>query len=305
MATSTEEHFEIVSGGVRLRGTLVVPERDGLVPAALLLNGSGPLDRDSNMKGQRLDVASTLAAALADRRIASLRFDKRGVGASEGTYLTTGFHEEYDVAAAALAALRDEPSVDSERVLVIGHSVGATIAAGLVRASAPPAAYVLLAGSPRTGEAVMEWQSDQIAATFGRPSRAQSFVRNQARLRTRLLASTTDVMRVAWTKFNARWMREYMAHDPEPDLRAIDAPVLAITGGKDIQVDAADVALMGELVRGPFEGETPEDLMHVLRRDPDPPSLGAYRKLIREPVDPWLVDRVVEWVAATLTRSGG
>jgi pimeloyl-ACP methyl ester carboxylesterase len=297
--TSTEEHFEIAAGGARLRGTLVVPTVDGPAAAALLLNGSGPLDRDSNTKGQRLQVANTLAAALADRGVASLRFDKRGVGASEGDYLTTGFHEEYDDAAAALAALRDEPSIDGDRVVVIGHSVGATIAAGLVRAPSPPSAYVLLAGSPRTGQEVMEWQSHEIATTLGRPSRARAFERNQARLRARLLASTTDVMRVIWTRFNARWMREYMAHDPEPDLRSIDAPVLAITGSKDIQVDPADVARIGELVRGPFQGETPEDLMHVLRRDPDPPSLAAYRKLIGQPVDPWLVDRVVGWVVTT------
>lgn len=300
MATSTDDHFEVSSGDVRLRGTLVVPASDGPAPAALLLNGSGPLDRDSNMKGQRLDVARTLAAALADRGIASLRFDKRGVGASEGTYLTTGFNEECDDAAAALASLGAEPSVDAARVVLIGHSVGATIAARLARAPSPPAAYVLLAGSPRTGEAVMEWQSHEMATTFARPSRARAFERSQARRRTRLVGSTTDVMRAGWTKLNARWMREYMAYDPAPDLSAIDAPVLAITGGKDIQVDAADVARFGQLVRGPFEGESPDDLMHVLRRDADPPSLGAYRKLIRDPVDPWLVERVVGWVWATL-----
>lgn len=48
-----------------------------------------------------------------------------------------------------------------------------------------------------------------------------------------------------------------MAHDPGPDLARIDRPVLAITGSRDIQVDPADVARIGRLVTGPFDGETP------------------------------------------------
>ena len=38
-----------------------------------------------------------------------------------------------------------------------------------------------------------------------------------------------------------------------------------MTGAKDIQVDAADVAAIGRMVTGPFDGETPDDLTHVLR----------------------------------------
>ena len=59
--------MEVWSGDVRLEGTLSVPDDPGLHPAALLLNGSGPLDRDSNMAGQRLDVAKALATSLAAR----------------------------------------------------------------------------------------------------------------------------------------------------------------------------------------------------------------------------------------------
>jgi uncharacterized protein len=79
--------------GTRLAGTMTRPERDPPVPAALLLSGSGPLDRDSNMRRQVLNVGSALAAALAAHGVASLRYDKRGVGESGGDYLTTGFDQ--------------------------------------------------------------------------------------------------------------------------------------------------------------------------------------------------------------------
>ena len=70
--------MEMWSGDVRLEGTLSVPDDPGPHPAALLLNGSGPLDRDSNMPGQRLDVAKALAAGWPPRcRLAALRQARR------------------------------------------------------------------------------------------------------------------------------------------------------------------------------------------------------------------------------------
>jgi len=90
-----EQPFEVSSGEVRLVGTLCLPDDfPGPFAGALLLNGSGPLDRDSNMPKQRLDVANTLAHALAARGVASLRYDKRGVGESTGSYLSAGLSEE-------------------------------------------------------------------------------------------------------------------------------------------------------------------------------------------------------------------
>ena len=183
----------LADDGTRLTGTLLVPSAPVLPAGILLLSGSGPLDRDSNLPQQRLDVAAALGASLASHGIASLRFDKRGVGESGGQYLTTGFHRETADAAAALSALRNSPSIDPTRVAIIGHSVGATIAIRLAAAAAhsanahseggggaadpPPVAVpallgvVLLAGAARPGAEVMAWQSRRIAATLPRALR--------------------------------------------------------------------------------------------------------------------------------------
>ena len=83
-----------------------------------------------------------------------------------------------------------------------------------------------------------------------------------------------------------------MSHDPAEDLAAIAGPVLAITGLADLQVDPADVQAIGRLVTGPFTGETPEDLTHLLRFDHHAPSLRRYPALLRNPVAPSVIDRV-------------
>jgi pimeloyl-ACP methyl ester carboxylesterase len=292
-----EEPFELTArDGTVLRGTVTLPATGGSVPAALLLNGSGPLDRDSNMPRQTLGVASALAAGLAAHGIASLRYDKRGVGESGGDYLTMGFEAETSDAGAALEALRAHPRVDPERIVVVGHSIGADIAVRLAADDRRISGIVLLAGTIRTGEETMEWQSERIAATLRKPFR-RPMLWFQRRTRRRLRASRGDVMRVGLQKLPARWFREIMAFDPAVPLREIECPVLAITGESDLQVDAADVWEMVRLVRGPFEGHTPAKLTHVLRTHDGPPSLGSYREQLREPMDAALVEQVASWTA--------
>ena len=67
-----------------LSGTLVVPGSPGRVPVALIIAGSGPTDRDGNsaMLPGKNDAYRMLADGLKARGIASLRYDKRGIGAS-------------------------------------------------------------------------------------------------------------------------------------------------------------------------------------------------------------------------------
>jgi uncharacterized protein len=297
-----EERLEFTSDGTRLVGALTRPAAPA--PAALLLNGSGPLDRDSNMRGQRLDVAKALAGALAAAGVASLRFDKRGVGESGGDYLNTGFHQETDDALAALAALRDAPGVDRERVCLIGHSVGAVIAARAASADGGIAGAALLCVAAQPGREVMSYQSEAIARTLAGKWRRSWFLRRQERTRRRLVASTGDSMRIMGVRTPAKWLREYMDYSPVADLRAIRCPVLAITGRSDLQVDSDDVERIGALVAGPFTGETPDELTHVLRRDSEPTSLARYRHLIKRPVDPDLLARVASWTSEHACPSG-
>jgi predicted acyl esterase len=283
--------------GTRLTGTLLAPAESQPSPAVLILSGSGPLDRDSNMRGQTLNVGNAIADALASRGIASFRYDKRGTGSSEGSYLETCFDTETSDAADTLAWLAARPEVDAHRVAVVGHSVGATIAMRLASGNDDVAAAVLLAGAALPGEDVMHWQSERIATSFTGLARLGSglFLRSQKRALRRLRDSREDVVRIMRRPTPARWMREYMSYDPTADLRAIRCPVLAITGMHDVQVDAWDVERIGKLVRGPFTGMTPPMLTHVLRTHPHP-GLASYRAQLKRPVDAKLLATVSTWL---------
>jgi hypothetical protein len=294
-----------VPGEPPLAGTLTLPaDAAGPVPGVVIASGSGPLDRDSNYKRMRFEVARQVAHALAQGGIASLRFDKRGVGGSrgpgkQGDWRVAGLYDNVDDLGRARDALAGRPEVDAERILVAGHSEGAVLAAALAARGVPLAGVVLLSGSATPGEELLRWQTRQIAPTLPRPARAimrlfrVDLEKKVAANHAKIKATTTDVARIGGAKLNARWMREFMAHDPRADLPRIAVPVLALTGEKDLQVNPADLDVIAATAPGPVEVHRVPELSHTLRRQPGPASLGAYKKELREPVDAEVLAAVV------------
>ncbi|MGW6442980.1 alpha/beta hydrolase family protein [Lentzea sp. NPDC055074] len=283
--------------GHTLPGTLTLPPGPGPHPAVLCLPGSGRVDRDSNAGRLRMELGAPLAQALAQQGIASLRYDRRGVGDSPGDWRAAGFTDNRADAALALRTLRARPEIRYEATGVVGHSEGAVHAMWL-GAHEEPAAVVLLAGYARPGKEALLWQARRVAGTV--PRLVRPLLPLLGRIGSKQLAAveatTTDVTRVAGTRLNARWWREQLAYDPRADLPGITAPVLAITGEKDLQVDPADLDVVASLVPGAEVRRVP-DLTHLLRRDPRPPALTSYGRLLREPVDAGLLADVAGWLA--------
>ncbi|MDN5749932.1 MAG: alpha/beta hydrolase, partial [Pseudonocardia sp.] len=309
MSTGTPSEQELVlpaPDGLGLTGTLTLPTGDGPFPAALLLGGSGPLDRDSDAgRRMRLGLGRPLARALAAHGVASVRYDRRGVGATGGgDWRAVGFRQNRDDAAAALRGLREHPAVRADAAAVVGHSEGALHAAAL-GAREDPAAVVLLAPTARPGADVLRWQAAQLAGDLPTPVRLLLRVlrtdlsAQQARNARRILATTTDIARVGRVQVYARLHREFMAHDPRPDLAALRGRVLAVTGGKDLQVPPEDLDVVAELSPGAEIRRVP-DLTHILRRDTAPASMRRYRALLREPGDAQLLADVAAGPAAAL-----
>lgn len=287
--------------GLALAGTLTLPAGPGPHPAVLCLPGSGKIDRESNARHVRMDLGGPLAAALARRGIASLRYDRRGVGATPGDWHAVGFLDNRADAAAALRSLREHPEIHSRAVGVLGHSEGAVHAMWLA-AHAQPAAAVLLAGYARPGDQAVRWQGARFADTLPRPVRPLLPVLRRVATRqlSRLAATTTDTARIGGMRINARWWREQLAYDPGPDLARIPVPVLAITGDKDVQVDPDDLEVIARLVPGGADTHRLPGLTHVLRRTDGRASVFSYRRLLRSPVDDDLLATVTDWLAGRL-----
>ncbi len=298
------EEVSFDSGGCSLAGTFTAAASP--VAAALLITGSGRTDRDSNARlsgGRmlRIGVDRAVAEALAGAHVSTLRYDKRGVGASGGDYLRVGMAQRLADARAGLGWLAARSA--GLPLLAVGASEGTYHAARLA-ADGAVAGVVLLSGSVRRGDEVLAWQTKQVAARLPRTARIilrimrTDAIRSQRKNLDRIMAGSQDVMRIQGTRVNARWIREFAAYDPAPALARITVPVLAITGGHDLQVPPEDVDAIGRLVKGPFEGHVVGDLSHLLRPDPDLAGPFGYRRAVREPMSREILDLLTGWVAS-------
>jgi uncharacterized protein len=88
------KEFEVtIPGQFPLAATLTIPEgSSGKYPLVVMVHGSGPTDRDSNAKGMPMNIFKELSEVVASEEFASIRYDKRGVGASKGDFYETGFN---------------------------------------------------------------------------------------------------------------------------------------------------------------------------------------------------------------------
>ena len=125
---------------VTLAGSLLVPPDSGRRPAVVFIHGSGAEGRWASR---------FLAMKLAERGVAALIFDKRGVGKSSGDWRTATLEDLAGDAAAAVALLRQDARIDPRRIGVHGHSQGGTIAP-MVAARSPDVAFVIASAAAGT-----------------------------------------------------------------------------------------------------------------------------------------------------------
>jgi pimeloyl-ACP methyl ester carboxylesterase len=253
-----EISFSNATAGVSLAGTLTLPKGPGPFPAALLIVGSGPHDRDEALANHRPFLV--LADHLTRKGIAVLRYDKRGIGKSTGLLDTATTLDLATDAQAAMAYLKTRKEIDPAKIALIGHSEGAMIAP-LIASQTKDVAWVVLLAAPATkGEDTLLNQSEligraggltdeQLAASLDFDQAAYDLVRTEkdrAALNDKLnglvkgsglaAAMTPAVLEPQLRMMESPWFRFFLDYDPLPNLKALPVPVLALYGQKDLQV---------------------------------------------------------------------
>jgi uncharacterized protein len=124
--TEEEVTYENSPANISIAGTLTIPKGKGPFPAVLLLAGSGANDRNESVFGHKPFLV--LADHLTRQGIMVLRVDKRGVAKTTGTYSGSGMAEFASDALAGVAYLKSRPEADPNRIGLIGHSEGGSVA---------------------------------------------------------------------------------------------------------------------------------------------------------------------------------
>lgn len=122
----SDEQAVFKNEDISLSGVLSIPNNgEKPYPAVMLIWNSGPLDR--NAIGIFTDIAHTLA----ENGYCVFRFDKRGVGKSQGFFSTYDQSEEIADLRKAVEFLKSAPEVDPARIAVLGYGEGGFYAAYL------------------------------------------------------------------------------------------------------------------------------------------------------------------------------
>lgn len=290
-----------------LAGVLTEPDIDRPVPVILMLHGSGPLDRDENTPAQKLNVFNRIAEDLARRGFASLRYDKRGCGASSGVFLKANQTDFVNDAALCLDRLTSEyPDRFSARY-ALGHSEGTAVAARL-SLERKLDGLILLCPFIEDMETILTAQAAQMDAALqdapGFSGMAQRAIAGlvgrpsvwQARLIRRIRTSRKPVIRFAGQRLAASWLRECLDQDLPALYGRVTAPALVVGGGKDIQCNPNDVARIGAILGPNAETHVYPDLTHLLRTDPGPASFTTYPAQMKRPLDRVLLQHIGNWL---------
>lgn len=237
-AGSEQEATLAVHGGV-LHGTLSLPDGQGKVPVVLLHAGSGPTDRNGNsamLPGQN-NALRMLAEALARNGIATLRYDKRGIGASASAGRREAdlrLDDYIDDATAWLRQLRADPRFTN--VLMAGHSEGALIAMVACQ-KAQLDGCVLIAGA---GNALDDILRVQLKPRLPPELYAQNERILLALKRGEQVSDVPPALLALYRPSVQPYLISSMQVDPRAVVGALRMPLLILQGSTDLQVAVAD-----------------------------------------------------------------
>ncbi len=277
------EEVTFANGAFVLAGEVALPDGDGPHPAVVLINGSGDQDRDVTIGEFRL--FADLAGHLAQAGIASLRWDDRGVGGSDGNGLLTTLEDRAGDVEAAVELLRMRPDIDADRIGLVGHSEGGLIAPIVASRTDSVAFVALLAGSAVPGDELLRMQLLRILTVAGTPPEEVALQQAQQELILQAILtgegwaeaelSTREAVRRELEAMSdedrqsipdeeyfvdvavgqqlevvrSPSYRSFVTYDPRPDIVDLDVPVLALFGELDTQVPpAANAAALSDAI---------------------------------------------------------
>jgi uncharacterized protein len=259
------------NGNVHLAGTLTTPRGAGPFPAALLISGSGPQDRDETLFGHK--PFWVIADYLTRRGIAVLRVDDRGVGKSTGNSTQATLNDMAGDVLAGVAFLKGRKEIDAKHIGVIGHSEGGMVGPLAASRSSDIAFVVMLAGPGASFQQTVDAHQSQAEIMMRQAGASEDAIAwNNAvqNMMFRVLRTQSDPnaaireMRAELEKMKAvapeaqrkamdtpeaaaqinqqfagattPEMRGILLYDPAEALRKLKIPVLALNGSRDVQV---------------------------------------------------------------------
>lgn len=234
-AHAVEKNIILTTPTGEIHGILLMPDNEEPCPLVIIIAGSGPTDMNGNTIGSELQNNSLkmLAEGLAAKGIASLRYDKRGIGKSQAAIMSEEelrFEHYIDDA----AAWADMFSADKRfsTIAIAGHSEGSLIGMVAAQKSTAVKAYISIAGCGRPAHEVIEEQLNPQPEQV----RNEAAAINRELLQGRIVEDVPNYLAALYRKSVQPYLISWFRYNPAKEIAKLKIPVLILQGDKDIQV---------------------------------------------------------------------
>ena len=291
----TYEKIMVPVQGGELKAALQLPEGDGPFPVAIIIAGSGPTDKDGNtIGGGKNNSLKMIAENLAEKGIASIRYDKRGIGENQ----SLAKNEEdltIDQLVDDVLKLMDYAEADNQftDIHVIGHSEGSLIGMLAVQ-NGKASTFTSIAGAGRQADELLKEQlSGQLPPEL---------MKESERILKALKAGETvdDVpadLQMLFRKSVQPYFISWLKYDPSAEIGKVDKPVLIVQGTHDFQVPVEEAEML-KTGKPNAEFVLIEGMNHILKDAPsDIEGNAATYSDPKLPLSANLMESIIEFIS--------
>jgi uncharacterized protein len=293
-ANASAEESKVTVGAID--AVLTLPAGVDKPPVALLIAGSGSIDHDGNGPQMKPATLKKLSDQLVARNIATLRYDKRGAGgwkAEFGKPEDFRFKDFVTDASALVKYLRD--SGKFSKVILVGHSEGGLVAI-LTAQQQPVDRLVLLATAARK-------QGELLKAQLEKKMSPEAYAPVAKAIDTIMAGQIVDPppQGLPIPPAMQPGLASAFNEDPIDPLQKLTLPILAVAGGRDLQLARVDMIALSTAAPQAKTAWEP-DMNHVLVDvTDDPDNLAAYGQPDR-PLDANMIDEVAAFILEGVGR---
>lgn len=253
-----ETNISLATKSGNLFGTLTTPSFGNKFPIVLIIAGSGPTDRDGNNPIMKNNSLKFLAYGLAKQGIASLRYDKRGIGESKTAAKSEAdlrFDDFVNDAIDWVGFLKQEKNYSS--VWVAGHSEGSLIG---MMAAAKADGFISIAGVGQSADNVLK---DQLRVQPQSVQDVTFSIIDSLKLEMpvkKVSPFLHSLFRPSVQPYLISWFKK----DPQTEIKKLRIPILIVQGTNDIQVAVGEANLLAA-ANANAKLVLVEDMNHILK----------------------------------------
>ncbi|MCF7930206.1 MAG: alpha/beta hydrolase [Acholeplasmataceae bacterium] len=284
---------QIQIGKNNLEAMIHIPEMNsdnGIV--CIIVGGSDRIDADGNIGKIKLNTYKYLAEFLTGLGIYTIRYNKRGIGKSQGDFLEAGVTELLEDIDAVYQYLVNNSEISFNKIILIGHSEGSILSTIYADLNRKIDGLVLLSGAYLDLQTAQirqyifaQNELNNIKGFLGKVVRfiykSDSIVEKQKEIYSKVINSTQNTIRINGKIIQAKWLREHLSYDInriKRILSTLDIPVFASFGTKDIQSRTEDMKKLKELEMSNYTIIKIDNMDHMLRDFKFSPTIINQRK---------------------------